>query len=172
MATAKIKGAIRRNRSEGQPVDFWHLPLPRETRDYVPRLLALQAIIRDPAAHGIHLPRLKNADYFSVVDTGGQIDLQVAARLAGTSVEEMQRLNPGLNRSITPPTSPHTLVIPRSSERMFRERLAGLPPEQRIQSVKYRIRWGDTLSAIALGYRTTVARVSRSLISTGNCRPP
>jgi membrane-bound lytic murein transglycosylase D len=157
--SAKIKGAIRHNHSMGQPVDFWHLPLPRETRDYVPRLLALQAIIRDPGTHGIRLPRLAYADYFSIVDTGGQIDLQVAARLAGTSVEEMQRLNPGLNRSITPPASPHTLVIPRSSERMFRERLAELPPEQRIQSVKYRIRWGDTLSAIALGYRTTVARL-------------
>ncbi|MGD2056375.1 MAG: transglycosylase SLT domain-containing protein, partial [Gammaproteobacteria bacterium] len=116
--SAKIKRAMRHNRSSGQPVDFWHLPLPRETRDYVPRLLALQAIIRNPEAHGIRLPRLANADYFSVVDTGGQIDLQVAARLAGTSVEEMQRLNPGLNRSITPPASPHTLVIPRSSERM------------------------------------------------------
>ena len=157
--SAKVNQAIRYNRSEGKPIDFWHLPLPRETRDYVPKLLALQAIIRDPAAHGITLPRLANADYFSIVDTGGQIDLRVAARLAGSTVEEMQRLNPGLTRSITPPASQHTLVIPRASERRFRERLALLPPEQRVQAVKYRIRWGDTLSTIALGYRTTVARL-------------
>jgi membrane-bound lytic murein transglycosylase D len=156
---ARVNRAIRLNRSQGKPVDFWSLPLPDETRGYVPKLIALRAIISNPEAHNITLPALVNTRYFTVVDTGGQLDLQVAARLTGTSMVELQRLNPGLTRSITPPSSPHTLLIPRASEQRFRERLARLPAEQRMQSVKYRVRQGDTLSAIALNSRTTVARL-------------
>ncbi|MDX2458132.1 MAG: transglycosylase SLT domain-containing protein [Gammaproteobacteria bacterium] len=157
--SARVNRAIRLNRSQGKPVDFWHLPLPEETRGYVPKLIALRAIISNPEAHNITLPVLANTHYFSVVDTGGQLDLQVAARLTGTSMDELQRLNPGLTRSITPPASQHTLLIPRASEQRFRERLARLPSDQRVQSVKYRVRQGDTLSAIAQNSRTTVARL-------------
>ena len=157
--SARVNRAIRLNRSQGKPVDFWNLPLPEETRGYVPKLIALRAIIANPEAHNITLPVLANSHYFSVVDTGGQLDLQVAARLTGTSMDELQRLNPGLTRSITPPASSHTLLIPRASEQRFRERLAQLSPDQRIQSVKYKVRQGDTLSAIALHSRTTVARL-------------
>ena len=125
----------------------------------MPKLIALQAIISNPRAYNITLPALANTDYFTVVDTGGQLDLQVAARLTGSSIDELQRLNPGLTRSITPPASPHTLLIPRASEQRFHERLARLPADQRVQSVKYRVRQGDTLSAIAQNSRTTVARL-------------
>ena len=156
---ARVNRAIRLNRSQGKPVDFWHLPLPEETRGYVPKLIALQAIIANPEAYNITLPALANTDYFTVVDTGGQLDLQVAARLTGSSIDELQRLNPGLTRSITPPASPHTLLIPKASEQRFRERLARLPADQRVQSVKYRVRQGDTLSAIAQNSQTTVARL-------------
>ena len=157
--SARVNKAIRLNRSQGKPVDFWHLPLPEETRGYVPKLIALRAIISNPEAHNITLPALANTHYFTAVDTGGQLDLQVAARLTGTSMDELQRLNPGLTRSITPPASPHTLLIPRASEQRFRERLAQLPENQRVQSVKYRVRRGDTLSAIAQNSQTTVARL-------------
>ena len=157
--SARVNKAIRLNRSQGKPVDFWHLPLPEETRGYVPKLIALRAIISNPEAHNITLPNLPNTPYFTAVDTGGQLDLQVAVQLTGTSMDELQRLNPGLTRSITPPASPHTLLIPRASELRFREQLAWLPANQRVQSVKYRVRQGDTLSAIAQNSRTTVARL-------------
>jgi membrane-bound lytic murein transglycosylase D len=157
--SARVNGAIRRNRSQGKPVDFWSLPLPEETRGYVPKLIALSAIISSPEAHNITLPALANTHYFTIVDTGVQLDLQVAARLTGASMDELQRLNPGLTRSITPPASPHTLLIPRKSEQRFRERLARLPADQRVQSIKYLVRQGDTLSAIAQNSRTTVARL-------------
>jgi membrane-bound lytic murein transglycosylase D len=160
--SARVRKAIRHNRSRGEPVDFWHLPLPRETRNYVPKLLALRQVITNPEASNITLPALANTRYFSVVDTRGQIDLQVAARLAGTSVDELRLLNPGLIRSITPPALPHTLVIPMVNEQLFRERLAHLPADQRVQSVEYRIRWGDSLSTIAQHFRTTVAKLRQA----------
>ena len=117
----------------------------------------------------ITLPGLANTPHFTAVDTGGQLDLQVAARLSGTSVEELQRLNPGLIRSTTPPDSSHTLLIPRTSEQRFREQLARLPADQRVQSVKYRVRWGDTLSTIAQNSRTTVTRL-RQINQLGSTR--
>ena len=83
----------------------------------------------------------------------------MAARLAGTSLDELQRLNPGLNRSITPPDGQHRLLVPSSKATLFRDRLAVLPNDQRVQSITYRIRLGDTLSAIAHYAQTTVARL-------------
>ena len=159
---ARVNKAIRLNRSQGKPVDFWHLPLPEETRGYVPKLIALKAIISNPEACNITLPAIANTRYFTAVDTGGQLDLQVAARLTGSSMDELQRLNPGLTRSITPPARPHTLLIPAAGEQRFRNGLARLAADQRVQSVKYRVRQGDTLSAIAQNSQTTVARLRRN----------
>jgi len=156
---ARVNEAIRLNRSRGRPVDFWHLPLPEETRNYVPKLIALRAIISNPDAYNITLPALAITPHFTVVDTGVQLDLQVAAQLSGTSVEELQRLNPGLIRSTTPPDGQHRLLVPSSKATLFRDRLAVLPNDQRVQSITYRIRLGDTLSAIAHYAQTTVARL-------------
>ncbi|MEN8206822.1 MAG: transglycosylase SLT domain-containing protein [Pseudomonadota bacterium] len=167
--STRVNKAIRLNRSQGKPVDFWHLPLPEETRSYVPKLIALRAIIANPETYNITLPALANSRYFTAADISGQLDLQVAARLSGASVDELQRLNPGLTRSITPPASPHTLLIPRASEQRFRERLARLPADQRVQSIKYRVRRGDTLSTIAQHSRTTVARL-RQINQLGSTR--
>lgn len=157
--SARVSNAIRNNRRQSRPADFWHLALAEETRNYVPKLIALRAIIASPAAHEITLPDLPGSHYFTVVDVGGQIDLQVAARLAGTSFDELQRLNPGLIRSITPPDSSHQLLVPRANAQHFREQLALLPADQRVRSVRYRVRPGDTLSHIAQNSRTTVSRL-------------
>jgi membrane-bound lytic murein transglycosylase D len=157
--SARVQRAIEKNRSEGKPVDFWHLPLPAETRDYVPRLIALRAVINHPADYNITQPSLPDTHYFIRVNTQGRIDLQVAARLAGISEEELKRLNPGILRLITPPDRPSILLIPKASEKIFGERLARLSDEERIQSFRHRILRGDTLSMIARHYRTTVARL-------------
>lgn len=166
---ARVNKAIRRNQARGEAVDFWNLPLPGETREYVPKLIALRAIISNPAAYGITLPVLANRCYFSTVEVDGQLDLRVAARLSGTSVAELQRLNPGLIRSTTPPAGTHRLLVPGTSEQGFRERLARLPADQRILSVRYRIRQGDTLSTIARSSRTTVTRL-REVNQLGSTR--
>jgi len=156
---ARVNKAISLNRKQGKPLDFWHLSLPGETRNYVPKLIALCTIIANPEAYNITLPALENTPHFTAVDTGGQLDLQVAARLTGTSLEALQRLNPGLIRSTTTTASSHTLLIPRASKQRFLEQLALLSADQRVLSVKYRVRWGDTLSTIAQNSRTTVARL-------------
>jgi membrane-bound lytic murein transglycosylase D len=156
---ARVQRAIRHNRDNGKPTDFWHLQLPKETRDYVPKLLALRTLVGTPQDYGLKLPAVPDALQFAVIDTGGQLDLGVAARLAGLSLEEIYRLNPAYIRQTIHRDGPHMLVIPTARAANFRARLARLPEAQRVQWVRHRIRSGDTLSTIAQQYRITVARL-------------
>ena len=171
---ARVQRAIRHNRDAGKPTDFWNLKLPEETRSYVPKLIALRIIIENPHDYNITLPQLSDSRYFSTVDIQGQLGLRVAARLTGISLHELQRLNPGYGLSITPPGRKHTLLVPRSVADTFCTRIAQLPRDQRIQSLRHRIRLGDNLSTIALQYRTTVSdlrkanRLKGSKIIAGN----
>jgi membrane-bound lytic murein transglycosylase D len=156
---ARVQRAIRKNRNSGKPVDFWQLQLPEETRNYVPKLLALRSLIETPEAFGLKLPTVPDAPWFTVVDAGGPLDFGVAARLADIPVEEISRLNPAYTRQTIHRNGPHTLVIPGTQATAFRTRLAGLSEEQRVPWVRHRIRYGDTLSTIARHYRIPVVRL-------------
>jgi len=155
--SARVRRAIREKRDARKPADFWHLSLPAETRSYVPKLIALRMIVENPHDYNISLPTLSDTRYFSAVEIRGQIELKVAAQLAGISLAMLQRLNPGYDRSITPPDTTHTLLFPRPVADIFRERIARLPIDQRVKSIRHRIRMGDNLSTIAQQYRTTVS---------------
>lgn len=165
---ARVARSIRENRAAGKPDDFWHLSLPAETRSYVPRLLALRAIIKNPHDYNILLPGLSDTRYFSPVQIRGQIELQVAAELAEIPLSVLQRLNPGYDRSVTPPDKTHTLLFPRSVAHVFRERIARLPKNLRVRSIRHLIRKGDNLSTIAHHYRTTVSALRKFNRLKGN----
>ena len=109
-----VARAIRRAQADGRATDFWGIQryLPAETRTYVPRLLAIRELVADPAQHGITLPVLANEPYFVAVDTGGQIDMALAAKLAGIDSDSLYALNAGVNRWATDPDGPHRLLLP------------------------------------------------------------
>lgn len=159
--SGRVRSAIRRNRDAGKTVDFWHLQLPAETQSYVPRLIALRMIVKNPRHYNISLPTLSNIRHFSTLEVRGQIELKVAARLAGIPLAELERLNPGYDRSITPPDKTNTLLVPSLVKYALRERIARLPQDQRIQSIQHRIRRGDNLSTIAQHYRTTTSLIRK-----------
>ena len=120
-----IERAIARNRRAGRGTDFWSLALPAETRGFVPKLIAVSKIVADPAGHKLSLRPIPDKPYLAEVEIGRQIRLTEAAKLAGVSVEEMRRLNPGLIQSITAPSGPHRLAVPVDRAPAFRRRLAG-----------------------------------------------
>jgi membrane-bound lytic murein transglycosylase D len=159
---ARVQRAIRHNRNAGKPSDYWHLALPEETQSYVPKLIALRTIIQNPHEHNVVLPDIQDSGYFTTVEIQGQLELRVAARLSGIPLQELQRLNPAYGLSITPPDRAHALLVPTSVADQFRTRIAQLPMEQRIQSIRHRIRPGDNLSTIAQQYRTTVADIRKA----------
>jgi len=152
-----VHAAIRRNARAGRPTDFWHLKLPRETAAYVPRLLAVSMIVREPERYGVTLSPVDPEPAFDLVDTGGQLDIAIAADLAGMDTEELYRLNPGLNRWATRPDGPHRLAIPADKTDTFIQGLDELPAEKRLKWVRHTIKRGETLSQISKRYDTTVA---------------
>ena len=123
-----VERAIARNRRAGRGTDFWSLALPAETRGFVPKLIAVSKIVADPAGHKLSLRPIPDKPYLAEVEVGRQIRLAEAAKLAGVSVEEMRRLNPGLIQSITAPSGPHRLAVPVDRAPAFRRRLAGYAP--------------------------------------------
>lgn len=157
-----VARAINANLAAGKPTDFWSLKLPAETRQYVPRILALSRIIADADRYGIALPKIDNDPRFAKVEIGEQLDLKVAARLAGMPAEELIKLNAGFNRWATHPEGPHYLLLPVGKVERFLENLEQLPPEERLRWTRYRIRPGDTLSTIARRHGVTVTALMQA----------
>ena len=163
-----VRRAVRRNRSAGKPDDFWHLRLSKETSAYVPRLLALVALVRDPARYDLTLPAVVDTPQFVVAETGSQIDLALAAELAGIDVDTIYTYNPGYNRWSTDPKGPHRLVMPVAVADSFTEALAEVPVRERIRWTRHKIANGETISEIALQHNTTVASIRSANDLRGN----
>lgn len=150
-----VSKAIRYNKKRGRKTDFWSLKLPRETRAYVPKLIAIAKLINEPEKYGVTLQPIPDEPYFDIVKVGSQIDLAQAARLANISVEELYLLNPGFNRWATSPIGPHRLLIPVENAEQFRASLDELPQQQRLSWQRYTVRSGDSLIKIAKNFNTT-----------------
>ena len=160
--------AIRRNKKSGRPTDFWNLKLSNETRSYVPRLLALVELVREPAAFGITLPNLIDEQQFVPAETGGQIDLALAAELAGLDLDTLYAFNSGLNRWSTDPAGPHRLLLPVDVAESFNEALALLPDNERVRWKRHKVGNGETISEIAEQYHTTLASIRSANGIRGN----
>lgn len=151
--------AIRRNAERGQPTDFWSLRLPRETRAYVPQLLAISRVVADPEAQGLSLAPIPDQPYFAQVNVGSQIDLAQAAELAEMDLDELYMLNAGYNRWATDPEGPHRLLIPQNKVNRFKESLRALPKEERIGWQHYQVQPGDSLNKLASRFNTSVKSI-------------
>ena len=163
-----VRKAIRRNSARSKPTDFWNLSLSRETSAYVPRLIALVEIVRNPEKYNLELPRITDAEQFVVVDIEGQIDLALAAEIAGIELEDLYAYNAGFNQWATDPDGPHKLTLPFEVATQFRETLATIPLNERIRWKRHKIRTGEAISQIAEEYRTTVAAIRDANNLRGN----
>lgn len=149
--------AIKRNQKLGKATDFWSLKLPKETSAYVPKLMAVAHLIQQPEQYSLSLSPIENSPFLTVVETGSQIDLALAAKLAGTTTDEIYQLNPGYNRWATTPTGPHRLVLPLDKAAAFQFNLAKLPVDERVQWTRHKIKSGESLGVIAQHYKTTTS---------------
>ncbi|MEX2494956.1 MAG: LysM peptidoglycan-binding domain-containing protein [Woeseia sp.] len=163
-----VMRAVRRNKAKSLPTDFWNLKLPRETSSYVPKLLALVELVRDPELYGLELPKLEDAPQFAQADIGGQLDLALAAELAGIDVDTLYAFNSGFNHWATDPAGPHRLVLPLEVSDAFNEALAALPDNERLRWQRHKIRPGETISEIARTYRTTIPAIRSANGIAGN----
>lgn len=170
----KIRSAIRYNTKKGRGTDFWSLTqIRKETENYVPKLLALKELFENPEKYQLDLLHIEDEHSYEIVELDSQIDLALAADIAGISTEQLHQMNPAFNRWATAPDGPHRLLLPKEKTEQFRLGLAELPKGKRINWVRYKIKNGDTLSQIATRYRTTteliknVNKIRGSQISAG-----
>lgn len=152
----RVGRARRANEQAGKPTDYWSLKLPRETRHYVPRLIALSQMVAFPEAFDLDIPRVPNKPAFVVASTGGQIELARAASLAQVEMHVLRALNPGQLRWATSPDVAQELLLPPETENRFAEGIAGLTESDRVRWEHYRIESGDNLIRIAKKFDTEV----------------
>ena len=118
-----VARAVERNRARGLPESYESLSMPDETRNYVPRLLAIKNIVADPAAYGLQLPEIPNEPVFGVVKVQDNLELRLAAQFAGMPLEDFLTLNPAFNSKHAPGATGAGLVIPLEKSEIFRVNL-------------------------------------------------
>lgn len=117
-----VKKAIQKNLVKGLPTDYSSLTMPEETRQYVPKLIALKNIFSSPETLAeLRIPVIPNRPFFATIETSKPIDVRLAARLAGMSVDEFIKLNPAHNRPVI--SSASKLIIPADKAQAFRNNL-------------------------------------------------
>lgn len=164
----RVQRAVRKNKSQGKNIDFWSLDLPKETKAYVPKLLALADIIKRPEHFNLNLYEIANKEVISQVDIKSQLDLAKAASLADLSLAELQRLNPGFNRWSTDPDGPHRLLLPKHKIESFEQNLAKLNKSDRLAWQRYKIKNGDNLGYIANKFHTSTDLIRQVNGISGN----
>lgn len=143
-----VARAIARNRARGLPTSYAALPLPTETRHYVPKLLAVRNLVRDPQSAGISLQAMANEPYFVQVRISQPMPTRQAAKLADMSLEEFLALNPAFQRRIIHTDTRGVLLLPADKVEVFHHNLqnkGGQPDGLQV----YQGRKGESASAIA-----------------------
>lgn len=119
-----VAKAIKRNQAQRKPTDYLSLTMPRETREYVPKLMAYKNIVMDPAAYGIVLPEVENHPYFVAIDVTRDIDVEVAAQLAEMSLADFRNLNPAFNKPVILGAADQQMLLPFARAELFQMNLA------------------------------------------------
>ena len=126
---------------------FWSLKkLPKETQDYVPRIVALAHVIADPGAHGLKLQTIANQPYLYRVDLTPETKVFDSVTAAGISIEDFLRFNPGFKSGVEPPTSAYKLLLPREQAQNL---VANAPGARLLAPTRYTVQKGETLDIIA-----------------------
>jgi membrane-bound lytic murein transglycosylase D len=115
--------AQKRNLAAGLPTDYESLTMPRETRMYVPKLMAYRALVLDPKAYGIVLPELENHPYFVAVDVDSDIDVALAIKLADIPEDEFYSLNPSFNKPVILSNANQQILLPFGHAEIFQANL-------------------------------------------------
>jgi membrane-bound lytic murein transglycosylase D len=116
----------------------------------------MKRLVRDPEAYGLAFSPIPNLPYFARVATNGQINLKVAAEIAGVSPEEIYELNPAFHRWASDPTGPHYLLLPVDAADVFSENITQLSADQRLGATHYDVRRGDSIASVARQFHTTI----------------
>ncbi len=155
-----VRRAVARNKRLHKPTDYSSLRMPRETRQYVPKLQALKNIIANPEPYGIDLDPIPNEPYFVLVSELPAIDVALAAELAEMPIEEFVALNPGFSRPLIRSEAAR-IILPADKVAVFHENLANYDQDALVSWQVYRPRHGETLGGIAKKFQLPIAQLKR-----------
>src|SRR5712692_5193328 len=145
--------------------DFWELfhrnVLPKETQNYVPIILALTLISKDPARYGIE-PQPEPAFQADAIQPGQPIDLRLVAETIDTDLDTLRSLNPQLLRLVTPADPNFVLRLPPGTGDRFLAEMAAIPPEKWVSWRRHKVEEGETLNTIAKRYRVTSGAITEA----------
>ena len=113
-----VARAIARNQARSLPTNYASLTMPAETRNYLPKLIAVKNIINDPARYGIHLASIPNTPYFEVVNIQRHIDIKMAAKFADMTLEQFKFLNPAHNKQVIKANT-ESIILPKNKVATF-----------------------------------------------------
>jgi membrane-bound lytic murein transglycosylase D len=116
----------------------------------------MKRLVADPETYGLSISPIPNQPYFARVDTHGQINLKLAAEIAGVTDEELYELNPAFHRWATDPNGPHYLLLPVDGAQAFTENITQLSDDQRMGLAHYTVRKGDSVASVARHFGTSV----------------
>ena len=161
-----VKKAIKRNKKADLKTDYWTLKLPKETRDYVPKLLALAKLFANAEKYKLPLQSIPDKPFFQVINIKSQLGLKKAAKMANMKFDDFFILNPAFNRVITPPNGSHRLLVSVNHAKTFKRKLAKLPKNKRVNWIEHKVKAGENLKAIAKLHKTSI----NNIIKTNNLR--
>jgi membrane-bound lytic murein transglycosylase D len=146
--------------------DFWELyrrdVLPKETKNYVPIILAMTIMSKNPAQYGLSAVIPDPPEHYDVVRVDYPVDLRLVAECVEASLEELVDLNPSLLRRTTPKDQPFDLHLPEGSREKYQAAITTIPREKRVVWRYYKVQRGDTLVGIARKYHTTERAISQA----------
>ncbi len=146
------------------------MSLPRETEDYVPKIMAILFIVKEPEVFGF-VPNLEEQFPWAEVTINGCMDLRLVAQCAECSLQEIQELNPELRQLCTPPDEErYVLKLPSGKKEIFLENFTSLPEEEKYLSKKeiekrkaivYEVQRGDSLWNISRKFRVSLGQIKK-----------
>ncbi len=118
-----VNRAITRNQREGKPTGYTDLTMPQETRQYVPKLQAVENIMANPQRFGVDLPVIGNHPFFDTITLERDMDVSLIARLAEVDLADFRSLNPSLNRPVVMAAATPNILLPWDNAEIFERNL-------------------------------------------------
>lgn len=168
-----VMRARKANEKRKRPTDYLSLKMPKETANYVPKLIALRNILANPGQYGVTLPTIPNAPFFAVIEKEESIDLALAAKFSDMTVEEFVELNPAHHRPVISVSHTNRIILPvdraeRFQKRMQAHQAAGLPL---VTWKPYTLKSQETLAIVAKRSGTTTQELIRANSLKRNAQP-
>src|SRR5437879_996048 len=146
--------------------DFWELyrrnVLPKETRNYVPIILAVTIMTKNPSQYGLDAAAMDQAARYDTVTIDYAVDLRLVAECVDAKPADLQDLNPSLLRYTTPQGKKFELHLPAGSKEQYQTAIASIPANMRLWWRYHKVQTGDTLASLARTYRTTAKSITEA----------